>query len=89
MMSWIKVIAPFVSAIGLLMLGPVSTMIMFPEKSEVSYVFGVIDGLLAGFAIQMLFTGFISTLRSNQEVGSSRKRNAVEWFDERIRNNEG
>lgn len=50
-MNLTKVIARYAPAIGLLLVGPVSTMIISPEKFGDSYVFGVIDGLSVAFAI--------------------------------------
>ena len=65
-MNWTKGIAPFVSALGLLLSGPVLTMTMFPEKLGVSYVYGATDGLLVAFAMLILYRGFqtISEVRS-------------------------
>lgn len=62
-------IAPFVFAIGALLLGPVWTMIMFPEKFGGSYAFGVIDGLLVVSAILALYTGYSNTSRHHAEGG--------------------
>lgn len=72
-MNSMKVIAPFALAIGALLVGPVSTMIMFPEKSGGSYVYGVIDGLLVVFAIQWLSEGLQNISKPQDEDGSSLK----------------
>lgn len=50
-MNSIKGIARYAPVIGLILLGPVLTMTMFPEKFGDSYVYGVIDGLLVVSAI--------------------------------------
>jgi hypothetical protein len=55
MMNWTKAIAPFALGLGMIGSGPVLTMIMFPEKSEVSYVYGVIDGLSVIFAMVLWY----------------------------------
>lgn len=67
MMNSTKGTARFVSGIGLLLSGPVLTMTMFQEALGVSYVFGVTDGLLVGFAMLIWSRGFqtISEDRSN------------------------
>lgn len=54
MMNSIKAIAPFVFVAGALLVGPVLTMTMFPEKLGDSYVFGAIDGMLVTFATAWL-----------------------------------
>ena len=66
-MSLTKVIARYAPGIGLLLLGPVSTMIMSPGTLGDSYVFGVIDGLLAVFAI-MSWSSASSTTSKNPDV---------------------
>lgn len=79
-MSLMKVIARYAPAIGAILLGPVSTMIMFPEKFADSYVFGAIDGLLVAFAITFWFNESSTTSHKNDVGGSSRNENEEkEW----------
>lgn len=68
-MNLTTVIVRFAPAIGALLLGPVSTMIMSPERSEVSYVYGVTDGLLVAFAITFLSNGLLTISSKTDVVG--------------------
>lgn len=71
MKSWMKDIARFVPGIGLIVLGPVWTMIMSPEKLGASYAFGVIDGLLVAFATTSLYEELLIILKRRDVAGSS------------------
>ncbi len=68
-MSWTKGIAPFVVAIGAILLGPVWTMIMPPETFVGSYVYGAIDATLVISATLILYFAFTNIYRRTDEVG--------------------
>lgn len=68
-MKWMKAIVPFAFGVGLIVCGPVLTMIMFPEKLEVSYAYGVTDALLVVSGILYLSAGLQIISKGHDEDG--------------------
>lgn len=68
-MNSMKDIAPFALAIGALLLGPVSTMIIQPVTSVDSYAFGAIDALLVNSAIQLSYFGYMNISKRRGVAG--------------------